>query len=239
MTDAQENMPDLSHTQTGSLRAPDAISKVLGHIQKGERALLRQHEQKTSVLLRQALGRIKSRTISLGELIVILEDRSFGLFMLLFALPGCIPGPPALTSVLGFPLIIFSFQLIMGSHHLWLPGFLGKIPLKRKYLFNMVHRARHPLKYLETLCRPRMEVVERGGIERLLGCLLLILSITLSIPLPGTNLVTSIAVAVISIGMLEKDGLVILGGSIFGIAAEIIALTAIHFDLKTLETIFS
>ncbi|HAU29141.1 MAG TPA: ABC transporter permease [Rhodospirillaceae bacterium] len=239
MINAPENPPDIPTEQAESLRAPRALAKVIGKLHEGERVLMRQHEQKTSVLLRQSLNQIKSRTISLGELIVILEDRSFGLFMLFFALPGCIPGPPAITSVLGIPLIIFSFQIMMGHHRPWLPPFLANISLKRKYLFNMVHKARHPLKYLETLCRPRMEVVERGGIERLLGLLLLILSITLSIPLPGTNLVTSLAVAIIAIGMLEKDGFIILGGSIFGFIAEGIALTALHFDLKTIEGFYT
>ena len=219
-----------------------AIARVIGRIHEGERALLRQHERKTSDLLRQAIAGISAPVITLGEILALLEDRSFGLLMLIFALPGCIPGPPALTSVFGIPLIIFSWQVMMGHHKPWLPGRFARASVQRTHLETMATKSAPALKWLETLCKPRMEVVERGNVERMLGLLLLILSVTLTIPLPGTNLFPSLAVAIISIGMLEKDGLVILGGAIFSIFAEGIALAALKIDFiligKFFEKIF-
>jgi len=235
MTSDHENSAETPHEAGSGKHA--ALARVLGKIQQSEQAILRQHERKTSVLLRQAIDRIATPTVSLGEILVILEDRSFGLLMLIFALPGCIPGPPALTSVLGLPLILFGWQIMRGDHKPWLPKKISDTTIQREHLATLIRNAGPYLERLEKICKPRMEVIEHGNIERALGFLIIILAATLTIPLPGTNMLPSISIAIISIGMLEKDGLLILAGSLFGIFAEIFAFAAIRIGIAVIHKI--
>jgi hypothetical protein len=78
------------------------------------------HPEKLSELL-ERLAREAQERITMREIATALDDRSFGAFLLVFALPNLIPLPPGPTMVLGLPMIFVAWQMVMGYHKVWLP----------------------------------------------------------------------------------------------------------------------
>jgi len=164
---------------------------------------------------------------TVDDLVRALKDRAFGLVMLLFALPNCIPGPPFLGSVLGLPLLFFGVQLAIGRRYPWLPSFIRRYEIDRATLLAIIARGRPVLERIERVCRPRLQVVTGPRSERLLGVAMTILSAAVMIPLPFTNFIPALGIAVISLGLMEEDGVTImigLGIGLVGVALVVAVL---------------
>jgi hypothetical protein len=53
--------------------------------------------------------------VALGEIVSTLNERSYGLLLILFALPNLVPiYRPGLSAVLGLPLAFIALQMILG-----------------------------------------------------------------------------------------------------------------------------
>jgi hypothetical protein len=53
-------------------------------------------------------------------------------------------------------------------------------------------------------------------LDRLIGLALVVFSASILVPLPGTNSVPGVAVVIIAMGLLQRDGLLILLGMVTG-----------------------
>ena len=60
--------------------------------------------------------------LSIGKLVDAFGERAFGALMFVFAVPNIVPTPPGTSAVLGLPLVILTFQLMIGRQRLWLPN---------------------------------------------------------------------------------------------------------------------
>jgi len=61
--------------------------------------------------------------IKFQQIVSSLGPRSFGLAILIFAVPMILPMPPGIPMAAGFVIAVFGVQLLMGRGHLWLPQF--------------------------------------------------------------------------------------------------------------------
>ena len=61
---------------------------------------------RTSDLLANYARHLNGERVTLGELVALLGNRSFGLLLLLFALPNLVPLPPGSSTVFGLPLLL-------------------------------------------------------------------------------------------------------------------------------------
>lgn len=149
-----------------------------------------------------------------------LSSRGFGLLLLLFALPLTIPlpVPPGYTTVLGSPLVIFSVQMFVGKSSPGIPGWLGRRRLSRTLLATFIEKTSPALVSIEKVLRPRFVwATDSKMAERIAGLMCLILAISITIPLPLTNFVPAIGIAIIALGLLGRDGLFVVIGFIIGI----------------------
>ena len=71
---------------------------------------------------------------------------------------------------------------------------------------------------MENLCRPRYATLFGARGDRLIGVFAILLATCVSIPLPGTNLVPSIALVVLSVAILQEDGVMLGIGGLLGLA---------------------
>lgn len=183
--------------------------------------------ERTSDLLIGMLSGSEKERLSIGEMIDSLGDRAFGVLILLCALPNCIPGPPGLSTVTGLPIVIFSIQLILGSHRPWLPEFLRSRSFVRQDLLNLVRKAEPWLRRLERISRPRLGGLIHGPAERFAGAVILMLSFILVLPIPLGNLFPALAIAIIALALMEQDGLAVLVGYVGAILSTAIALASV------------
>lgn len=164
--------------------------------------------------------------ISAGEIVDALDARAFGLASLLFSLPSVVPMPPGVPTIVGFALLLVSLQMIAGLRSLWLPGSLRRASFSRASLVAGLRKVQPWLARLEKIARPRFLWMTSRAAERFAGLIILVMAIVLILPLPpGGNFPPALAVAVIGVGLIERDGLIV--G--VGFAASIAALAVAYY----------
>lgn len=156
--------------------------------------------------------------VTLGWIMAQLHERAFGLFLLVLALPCCIPFLYGVPQVVALPLMFISVQLLIGRKMPWLPERLGARTVSAGALANLSDRAEPWLRRIEAVSRPRLAGLTRAPLDRLVGVALVVFSTSILVPLPGTNTVPGIAVVIVAMGLLQRDGILVILGMVLGTA---------------------
>jgi hypothetical protein len=165
----------------------------------------------------QALAEDEGRDrISVADMLETMRSRAFGALLLIFAFPNILPTPPGTAGVLGAPLIFLSAQMMLGLQP-WLPGVIARRSMARSTFQGLVTRITPWLVKAERLLRARLKFLAWPLSQRILGALCLIVSIALALPVPLANMAPAIALCLIGLGVLERDGVWIL----FGVVAAL------------------
>ncbi len=177
---------------------------------------------RTSNLLLNAV-RGEEERVSIGQILDALDARAFGIATLLFAIPSCVPMPPGVPTVVGVALLIVSLQMVVGREELWLPRFVTKNSFSRSALVSGLEKFVPFLRMIERIAKPRMLFMTGRAGTILVGLLILIMAIVLILPLPpGGNFPPAVACAILGLGLVERDGLIVLLGAAATIAASIV-----------------
>lgn len=177
---------------------------------------------RTSNLLLNAV-RGEDERVTIGQILDALDARAFGIATLLFAIPSCVPMPPGVPTVVGVALLIVSLQMVTGRKELWLPAFITRNGFSRRALISGLERFVPFLRMIERVARPRLLFMSGGAGTVLIGLLILIMAIVLILPLPpGGNFPPAVACAILGLGLVERDGLILLLGALATIAASVV-----------------
>lgn len=186
----------------------------------------------TSKLLRDILQRHSGERIYLRDLVSEMKERSFSGLLMICALPEALPLPVAgVSAIIGIPLMIVSLQLLLGFRKPWLPSWIANRSLKRKDVEKLFNKILLILEKYESVIRPRWKFVTHRNAQRLLGLLLLILAFIIALPIPFGNMLPAIIIIIISLGLIEQDGVVIA----FGICLSCVLIGFIAYALVTLS----
>jgi hypothetical protein len=135
-----------------------------------------------------------------------LHKQSFAVILLVSAIIAAAPG---ISIIGGFLLLILAFQMIIGGAAPVFPNWIATYPLPTKHLGALVRRTIPMLRYLERTIHPRWPTPPEAT-KRVIGVAVMILSIRLMIvPLPLSNIVPALVIALISLAYLEEDGLLL------------------------------
>lgn len=187
------------------------------------KTILPNHPDRLSDVLIELSSKQNEQRISLGELMEALCDRAIAAMMLIFALPNVVPTPPGTSVALGVPLVILSAQLLFGLSP-WLPKFIANRSLPRSAFKAVIDRAAPWLRKSERVMRPRIAVLSCGPAQRLIGALCLVLAVVLALPIPLGNILPALAICILALGVLERDGVwILLGVAIAGVAIGLLA----------------
>jgi hypothetical protein len=161
----------------------------------------------TSVVLQRLLDEVPPDHFTLSWLTYRLRKRSFGIVMLLLAVVAIAPG---FSIVAGLLLMIPAFQMIAGKPAPVFPRRIAARSLPTRHLAAVVQRSVPVLSYLEKLVHPRWHTPFEAT-KRLVGAVVVILSATLVfLPIPLSNVVPALVIALISLAYLEEDGVLLL-----------------------------
>jgi len=172
------------------------------------------------VLLRLAQDGTRER-IAVGDLLRALGDRALGALIFIFAVPNVIPVPPGVSTVLGAPLLFLSVQLMFGLRP-WLPALVAKRSISREDLATLVRRVVPWLAKAEKLLRPRVRVLAGPPAEYLVGLVCLLLACILVLPIPLGNALPALAISLMALGVLERDGLWVLVGLLTAVVSVVV-----------------
>ncbi|AUN29323.1 exopolysaccharide biosynthesis protein [Niveispirillum cyanobacteriorum] len=188
--------------------------------------------KRTTDVLLETIEKVEGERVSIGQLIDGLGERAYGILMLLFALPTILPAPPGMSAVTGMPIVVFSIQLLIGHPHPWLPAFLRRRSILRTDLMAVLTKAEPWLRRVERVTRPRLTRLVDGRMERLAGLVVFFLSIVLILPIFMGNMFPSIAIALIALALMERDGIALIAGYVSAVASTIVAFGFIVLTFK-------
>jgi len=135
----------------------------------------------------------------------------------LLGLPNCLPMPPPIPLVCGLVLIFVAIQMLTGRVIPWLPPALLSRSIGKPVLTRAVDRAVPLLVRLERISRPRLTVLGSRYAIPVIGLLILVLALGLVVAAPFIGQIPlGLAVCLVGLGLVERDGLLILAGAAFG-----------------------
>ncbi|MEQ9143594.1 MAG: exopolysaccharide biosynthesis protein [Parvibaculaceae bacterium] len=164
---------------------------------------------------------------TIGDVLDGLGDRSFGWALLLVGLLNMLPLPPGSNLILGLPALFISAQMAVGKRTLWLPKFLVNRHLKRDRWRVAALNALPIARPLARLTRIRFSFLFEGKAERILGVLLVASAINLCLPIPLSAWLPAISFAVLGIGLVEHDGVIVALGALLAVTSILISLAIV------------
>jgi hypothetical protein len=174
--------------------------------------------QRTSDVLDEFLRSNDKPRIAVGDILSALGNRAYALLFVVLGLPNCLPVPPPLPLICGLLLLLVAIQMTLGWRIPWAPRRVRALSTKRSVVEAIVEKARPWLRSLERYARPRFLAEGSWLNTRAIGVLTVAFSIGLlfSAPFIG-QLPFGLAFCIIGIGLVERDGVIVAIGGVFGL----------------------
>ena len=177
----------------------------------------------TSDLLRKSIETRRTERATVGEILMALGDRAFGLLIVLLVLPTLIPGPPipGYSLVFALAIALVASQLARGFDQPMLPGWWLRRSFDRARLDALLTRATPYLRRFERIAhaRPSRWTTRQG--ERWIGALSICVAIALAMPVPFGNTPPGLALLALGLGLIERDTRLLVLGALAGIASVV------------------
>lgn len=187
----------------------------LTHMDKAEGA-----DRLSAILTAIAEAEDRDR-ISIGDLLDALKRRALGALMFIFAIITALPMPPGVSAIVGAPLVFLSAQLMLGMNA-WLPRIITDRSLSRVDFHRVMKVASPWLARAEGIMKPRFEVLAKRPAVYFIGFVTFVMALLVLLPIPGANMAPSIAICIIALGLLERDGIWIVLGALVGIISTVV-----------------
>lgn len=186
-------------------------------------------------LLRQLCQDEGGTQISVREMADHFSERAFGAVLFTFAIPNILPLPPGASGVLGLPLVLVAPQLMLGLKTLWLPAWLGRRKLDRKGLDRALSRVLPALEKVERLSAPRWDGLFGPFADRVLGLVCFLLALILALPIPLGNMLPGLAIATLSLALIQRDGLIGVAGYVMAASSWLVLGLSFKLILATIQ----
>ncbi len=170
--------------------------------------------------------------ISVADLVDVLRHRAHGALLFVFAVPNTIPTPPGTSAILGAPLLFLALQLMLGRKP-WLPKVIASRSMARSDFARVVERIAPMLAKGERFLRPRLKPLAYPPGQNAAGAFCLLLSVVLFLPIPLGNMLPALAICLFGLGLLERDGLMILAGWVTGVASCVVVSGVVYALAKS------
>ncbi|WP_334162765.1 exopolysaccharide biosynthesis protein [Phenylobacterium sp.] len=172
--------------------------------------------------------------VSVGEIMDTIGKRSFGPLLLLGGLLGMTPvsAVPTAPTIIALITLLVSVQLLFGRESVWIPRFLEKLSVKADRVKKTVKVSRKPARIVDRLVKPRLEALTRPWADRVVAlvCMLVAMVVPPLELLPFVAFVPSMAIATFGLGLIARDGLLVL--TAFVISTTALGLAAWKFLLS-------
>lgn len=185
------------------------------HVDRAEGA-----DRLSAILTAIASAQDKDR-ISIGDLLEALRRRALGALMFIFAVPTALPMPPGVSAITGAPLLFLSLQLMLGLQP-WLPKIITSRSLSRVDFERVVKKVTPWLARAEAIMRPRLQFLAKRPAVHVVGFACLAMSIILFLPIPLGNMLPSVAISIMALGLLERDGIWIIIGLVTAVLSVVV-----------------
>lgn len=173
--------------------------------------------EQTSALVRRVLNDLRGERVSIGYVVFQFRRRSFGGILILLTVLALMP---VISFFAGLVMIIPALQMAAGLKAPVLPRLIAERQIAVARLQAIGDRLLPWVERAETIVRPRWLIFTTAPVPMLLGIVIAGLALVVTLPLPLVNFPPVIALLLLSMGILERDGVMI----VFGLIAAALAL---------------
>ena len=187
--------------------------------------------------LRGVLEVANGEAMSLGQIAAHLKERGWALLVLFLAAPFPIPNIPGLSVPFGVAIALIGWAFMMRRRP-WLPEFVMRTRLDYSTLAKVIPFIARFMERVERWTKPRMRWLVTGPINVSLiglGTVSGGFFLALPLPIPLTNGPPALSIIFLVIGMLCRDGIMVVLGYTLGILAWAYLGLWIYFGSYLLE----
>ena len=176
--------------------------------------------------------------VTVRTIFSVLSDRSFAILVVLLGLPNCLPMPPPIPAVCALLLILVAAQMAAQRPAPWVPRMLLVRSVPRADLSRAIHRALPLVNRLEHWSQPRWNLFEARTGAVLSGLLLVTMAIGMLFAAPIIGQVPyGIAVCLVGLGQIERDGLLVLSGIVAGVLGVMLSASFLYALFVAIQNI--
>ncbi|MEG3190889.1 exopolysaccharide biosynthesis protein [Lysobacter sp. D1-1-M9] len=169
--------------------------------------------------------------VSVQDIQHALGERGFGPFLLVPAIIelspiGAIPGLPTSLALI---VVLSALQLLFGRRHFWLPAFLHQRSASGERVEKAMKHVLRAARWVDKRVHPRMRWAAREPFIHISALLCILLAATVP-PLelmPFASSAPFAAIGLLGLGLMVRDGVVVLVASAASIAALVFAYLAL------------
>jgi len=182
--------------------------------------------ERISDALRRLLHEAAGRPLMIREMVEILHGRGLQFVVILLCLPFLTPVTlPGISMPFGLAIALCGLRIAFG-HKPWLPAFILNRRISYSVLEKMVHFGCRIYEKVEKVIRPRLGFFLAGpGMGMVNGLAIALSGLFLSLPIPPpfplTNTIPGFAIIFLSLGLMERDGGLILCGYVLTLISAI------------------
>lgn len=176
--------------------------------------------------------------VTFAELMEALGERSQAVLVLLLGFPFLVPTPPGFSTPAGAAIAFLGVSILLARRP-WLPGFVARRRLSLATLEKLVGVTLRLFARIEKLVKPRMGFMLAPGLHWLIGLSLVSAAFVLAlpIPIPWNNGPPAIVILLLGLGLLERDGLLVLLGHVGNLALWVVLYFAGSFLLDLAQRV--
>lgn len=167
--------------------------------------------------------------VSVGELVETIGNDALASLMLVSSLIMVSPasGIPGLSTAGATIIALAAIQLAVGRHTMWLPGFLAKRRVARSRLHKAADWLDKPARFLDRITGQRLSFLAARpfSIAPALLCVLIALCVPFLELIPFSASIAGSAIAFIALGLVARDGLLIILGVLAAAGAATLVWT--------------
>ncbi|MGY6251382.1 exopolysaccharide biosynthesis protein [Bosea thiooxidans] len=191
-------------------------------------------------LVRLAQAVTAQERVSIGAVIDRLGPSSLGLVLLILTIPAIIPIPGPVGMVLGSCLALVALQVIAGARRVWLPNWLRRRSLPTRFVMAAITRIVPWLERFERRLSPRRWMVLSGRLARpFLGLAIFAMAVIITLPIPFGNILPVVALAMLALALLERDGLAVIWALVMSLVAIVWTIGLVLFGARIIEALWS
>lgn len=195
--------------------------------------------RKLSQVLEDAKKLLTGEKTSLGDILNLFGDRGTAFILFLVALPAALPVPAiGIFIIIAPPLLFLTAQQMIGKKVIWLPEEIKEKEFQTASLIRVIDKSLPITRAVEVLLRPRLTSLTNSLATCVIGLMGFIMALSVLVPLPLTNTVPSIGIALMSMGVLMRDGIAVIFGAIIGLGwVLMLTAAAVYFGGEAVEII--
>jgi hypothetical protein len=183
-------------------------------------------KERLSDALRRLQETANGGPLAVQEMVEIMRGRGLYMMLILLCLPFLSPvAIPGISLPFGLAIALCGMRIAFG-HEPWLPDFIMKRQMSYHALERMVRIGCAAYEKVEKIVRPRLGVIfDAPGMMMVIGGTIALAGILLSLPIPPpfplTNTIPGFAIIFFALGLIERDGVLIVAGYVLVLLAVV------------------